>query len=45
MYGDQTNVPKIILFQVLLDIHSSLDNEYVPYNKFMPEALARIDTK
>ena len=45
MYGDQTNFPKIIPVQVLSDIYSSLGNKYIPYNKFMPEALTRIDTQ
>ena len=38
MYGDQTNVPKFFPLQLLSDIHSSLGNEYVPYNEFTPEA-------
>ena len=37
--------PKLFLFHSLSDIHSSLGNEYVPYNKFIPQALTRIDTK
>ena len=38
-------MPHITPVQVLSDIHSSLGNEYVPYNEFMHEPTQALSTK
>ena len=45
MYGDKNEMPHITPVQVLSDIHSSLGNEYVPYNEFMHEPTQALSTK
>ena len=45
MYWDQANTPKLFQIKVLLDIHSKLGKEYVPYNEFMSKTLTKVNIK
>ena len=45
MYGDQTNMPNLVSVKVLLDVYSSLGNEYVPYKEFISKILPKVDIK
>ena len=45
IYGDNSEISHIGPVQVLSDIHSSLGNEYVPYNEFMIESIQAFGTK
>ena len=45
MYREKTNAPKLVLVEVLSDIHSKLVKEFVQYNEFSMSKTLTIQSK